>query len=93
MFYTEEDVQPAVTKATELFGPVGNIKMGNNVIRDTMIATREFGKIWYGDIDFGNDPSRVLREHCRILSQKIGQKVYVFGPHNQFAYTDSNLFS
>ena len=70
MFYTAEDVQPAVQVAVELFGPVGNMMEGKNVTKNVLIGTREFGKIWYGDIDGDLD---FVNSLCLVLSQRIGQ--------------------
>ena len=74
MFWTDEDVTPAVQSATELFGPVGSILEGKNVSRNVTIATKEFGKIWYGDIE-GND--EYIKNLCGVLSQKVGQTAYI----------------
>ena len=74
MFYTAEDVQPVVQVATELFGPVGNMVDGKNVTKNVLIGTREFGKIWYGDVDGDIDFVNGL---CSVLSQRIGQAAMV----------------
>lgn len=74
MFYTAEDVQPVVQVATELFGPVGNMVDGKNVTKNVLIGTREFGKIWYGDVDGDIDFVNGL---CSVLSQRIGQSAMV----------------
>ena len=69
MFYTAEDVQPAVQVATELFGPVGTMMEGKHVTKNVIIGTREFGKMWYGDIDGDMD---FINGLCGVLSQRIG---------------------
>ena len=75
MFYTEEDVTPAVQVATELFGPVGNmLQEGRFVTRDVIIGTREFGKLWYGDVEGTVD---YVNELCEILSKRINQQVSI----------------
>lgn len=74
MFYTAEDVQPAVQVATELFGPAGTMMEGKNVTKNVLIGTREFGKIWYGDVDGDVD---FINGLCGVLSQRIGQTVMV----------------
>jgi len=74
MFYSAEDVQPAVQVAVELFGPVGNMMEGKNVSKNVLIGTREFGKIWYGDIDGDLD---FVNSRCSVLSQRIGQTATV----------------
>lgn len=73
MFYTAEDVNPAVIAATEIFGKVGNMMEGKNVLRNISIATREFGKLWYGDIEMSTVE---LHNKCKTLGQKIGQTVF-----------------
>lgn len=76
MFYTEEDVLPSVKIAEEMFGKNGSMITGKNVITNAAIATKEFGKLWYGDIDLfdGN-----FEQKGAEFSRKIGQTVYVFG--------------
>ena len=75
MFYTEEDVTPAVQVAVELFGPVGNMLQESRfVTRDVIIGTREFGKLWYGDVEGTVD---YVNELCEILSKRINQQVSI----------------
>jgi hypothetical protein len=69
MFYSVEDVQPAVQVATELFGPVGNMMEGKHVTKNVIIGTREFGKMWYGDVD---GDMEFINGLCNVLSQRIG---------------------
>lgn len=72
MFYTAEDVNPAVTAATNIFGEVGTMNHEDSVFRNQSIATREFGKLWYGDIEVTTAEAK-----CLMLSKAIGQKVYM----------------
>ena len=75
MFYTEEDVTPAVQIAVELFGPVGNMLQESRfVTRDVIIGTHEFGKLWYGDVEGTVD---YVNELCEILSKRINQQVSI----------------
>lgn len=74
MYYTEEDIQPAVTIATELFGPAGNMMHGKNMKYNVMIATAKFGKIWYGDVDGSTE---YINSLLTILSQRAGTPVYL----------------
>lgn len=75
MFYTEEDVAPAVQIATELFGPVGNmLPDGRFVTKNVIVGTNEFGKLWYGDIEGTPD---YVTELCEILSKRINQNVKI----------------
>ncbi len=84
MFWTEEDVQPAVNKAVELFGPAGRMFYEKNVRHNMSLATREFGKIWYGDIDM-DDTTFIAK--CAALSAEIKQAVYVFTAENTYDYS------
>lgn len=74
MFYTAEDVQLAVQVATELFGSVGTMMEGKNVTKNVLIGTREFGKIWYGDVD---GDIEFITGLCSVLTQRIGQTAMV----------------
>jgi hypothetical protein len=75
MFYTDEDVEPAVQIAVELFGPVGNMLSESRfVTRNVIIGTREFGKLWYGDVEGTQD---YVAELCDILSKRINQSVSI----------------
>ena len=75
MFYTEEDVTPAVQIATELFGPVGNMLPDSRFVsRNVIIGTREFGKLWYGDVEGTID---YVNELCEILAKRINQQVSI----------------
>ncbi len=79
MFWTEEDVQPAVQVANELFGPVGNmLESGRFVTQNVIIGTREFGKLWYGDVEGTID---YVNELCEILSKRINQQVFIVNDH------------
>jgi hypothetical protein len=75
MFYSEEDIQPAVQVATELFGPVGvMLPSGKFVAKNVIIGTREFGKLWYGDVDGSEE---YVKELCDIMTKRIGQNVSI----------------
>lgn len=84
MFWNEEDVQPAVNKAVELFGPVGRMAYGKNVRHNMSVATKEFGKIWYGDIDMDD---ATFTERCKALSTEIKQTLYLFSLDNSYDYS------
>lgn len=90
MFYVEEDVLPAVKSATELFGPAGSFAEGKNVIRNVSLATRQFGKIWYGDVDA---TSSEIANKCKELAQRINQTVYMFNSGNEFEYNTAAKFT
>ena len=73
MFWTEEDIQPAVQVAEELFGQAGTMSEARNTRRNLIIGTHKFGKIWYGDVDASTDINGLLA----ILSQRIGQSAQI----------------
>ena len=74
MFYTEEDIEPVVQVAKEMFGAVGNIIEGKNVMKNVLIGSNEFGKIWYGDIEGDSD---YILSLCHVMSQRVGQAITV----------------
>jgi hypothetical protein len=86
MFYSIEDVTPAVDMATKIFGTVGNIATGKNVLYNVSVATREFGKLWYGDI-----ASPDVVSLLNTLSNFTRQKVYILD--ESFNYTAPVLTS
>jgi hypothetical protein len=90
MFYVEEDILPAVKAATEIFGPAGQFAEGKNVMRNVFLATRQFGKIWYGDVDTATTE---LATKCKELAQKIDQTIYVFSSSNEFEYNTATKFA
>lgn len=69
MFYSEEEIQPVVQVATELFGPAGNMMEGKHVFRNLIIGTHQYGKVWYGDVD-GN--VEYIKGLLQVLSQRTG---------------------
>jgi hypothetical protein len=90
MFYNEDDIHPVVAVANEMFGKSGRMLEGKNVLRNVTLATREFGKIWYGDIDMlAMNPDVQFKN----LSQRISQIVYVFDNSNTFNYESANKFT
>lgn len=48
----EEDIEAAMTKCVDLFGPVGKIihPMKKGGVHGGIIFTPKYGKVWYGDI-------------------------------------------
>lgn len=81
MFYSEEDVQPAVTQATMIFGQVGRIDPAAE-FKNVSVATKQFGKLWYGDV-FAHD----LDTNIRLLHATVGQQIFIFLNDNDFNYT------
>ena len=74
MFYNAEDIQPVVDVAVELFGKNGAMLEGKHVSKNVIIGTREFGKLWYGDVDGDTD---FINGLCSVLSQRIGHTAMV----------------
>lgn len=74
MFYTEEDVAPIAQIAVEMFGPNGNMLDGKHVVKNVIIGTQEFGKIWYGDVDGGPE---FVSDMCTAMSTRSNMKVMV----------------
>ena len=72
MFYTEEDVQPIVQVAVEMFGPTGNMLEGKNITKNVIIGTKEFGKIWYGDV---NGDTQYVTDMCSTMSTRVNMAV------------------
>lgn len=74
MFWTEEDVKPVVNEVVKLFGPVGYMTTEKPVLCNVSLATKEFGKLWYGDI---TDDTPTLTKKMGTLAQSIKQKIYI----------------
>jgi len=72
MFWQAEDVQPAVNVTVKMFGPQGTMEFGKNVIYNASIFTREFGKLWYGDLNTDG-----LSNRLKSLSSVINMTVYI----------------
>ena len=80
MFYVDEDVVSAVKEATRIFGTVGNIDINSDKkYMNVSICTRQFGKIWYGDISKQSIP-----ELLNTLSKSIQQKAYILDDRFDF---------
>jgi hypothetical protein len=72
MFYTEEDIQPVVDVAVRIFGRNGSYVFDRNA-KSIIVATREYGKIWSGDVD-----AYSIEDNCRQLARQINTDVYLF---------------
>ncbi len=82
MFYSEEDVQPAVALATKIFGLPEQYYTWSDgpSMLNVVIMTRKFGKIWSGDLLLEKDAGQasvILQKNLDILSDSIGQPVYL----------------
>lgn len=73
MFFTEEDIQPVVNDATKLFGPVGNMILDSNVglKKNVSIATKKYGKVWYGDLLTDADTRAKLTQLAKSSEQTV----------------------
>lgn len=69
MFYDKEDVQPAVSAATQLFGAVAQYHP--TPFTYLAIETPKYGKIWYGDVS-SDTP---IREKCENLAKTLGEPI------------------
>jgi len=91
MFWRNEDVQPAVDLAVKLFGPNNYMEHHNrNAYRNMSIMTREFGKLWFGDMELNEQ----TKENMEKLSVTINQRVYFtrdFNVDNALYVTTSKL--
>jgi hypothetical protein len=74
MFYTEDDVQPVVDMTTDLFGTVGNMSTEKNVFKNLVIFSKQYGKLWYGDIE---DQMDSIHTKCNQIAQKFNINVEV----------------
>jgi hypothetical protein len=72
MFWQAEDIQPAVNVAVKMFGPQGRMDVGKKLIYNASIFTKEFGKLWYGDLNTNG-----LADKLKTLSAAINMTVYV----------------
>ena len=87
MFWTEEDVRPAVEAAVRVFGKTGNMMSGKSVMYNMSVASKEFGKLWYGDVEQSSELVGMLN----ALSESINQKVYLLD--EQFDFNSPILMS
>jgi hypothetical protein len=74
MFFKEEDIQPVVDVVTQTLGQQGIMMEGKSVTKNVILGSREFGKMWYGDID-GN--LEYINNICAVMSQRTSQKILV----------------
>ncbi|MEK9767308.1 MAG: hypothetical protein VW683_00190 [Betaproteobacteria bacterium] len=91
MFWTAEDIEPAVELAEKIFGKSGRIHFNVDIIKNVNIFTREFGKIWHGDLllprdDSGFSDSEWIIQSLNLLSNSIGKKVYLIPDGYDYSY-------
>jgi len=82
MFYTQEDIQPAVDLAVKIFGPPEQYHTwrGGQVMMNVALMTRKYGKIWSGDLSLDKDTGKASTELQRkldLLSDSINQTVFL----------------
>ena len=73
MYYAAEDILPAVQAAEKLFGISGNMDQDAG-LKNYTLATRKFGKIWYGDIAGSR---KEVNAKCIQLAEIIGEQVWL----------------
>ena len=89
MFWQEEDVQPAVNAATSIFGEPNQYFYGDNVFKNVTIMTREYGKIWFGDVQLDETLEGGFRDSLRSLSKRINQRVCFSFADGGYDFSDS----
>lgn len=67
MFWLEEDIEPAVNTAREMFGTVGTFSFEKNAVKNAIITSDKYGHLWYGDIE---DSIESINQKCSVISQK-----------------------
>ena len=82
MYYSKEDIQPAVFLAAKIFGPTEQYHTWDEgrVMMNVAIMTRKLGKIWSGDLLLDKNAgitSDKLQKNLDILSDSIDQPVYL----------------
>jgi hypothetical protein len=71
MYWLAEDIRPAVKLSEKLFGPAQTY--GDLTTQHYTIMTREFGKLWTGDLNFNDDVVRNLE----MLSVTLNKTIYL----------------
>ncbi len=79
MFWTKEDVDHIGQILVEVLGPQGNLDDRRNVTKNVIVATNEYGKLWYGDVS-GN--LEYVEGLCAVLTKRIGKNVFVVATEN-----------
>lgn len=80
MFWLAEDIRPATEVAIKIFGQP-NIYVQDSPFKNISIATGEFGKVWFGDVDLNSIEE--LQNSINILSDTLNQRVYVLNYSGQ----------
>ena len=84
MFYESEDIIPAILLTQKIFGKNNNWIYDRNkkFLKNVAIATREYGKLWYGDLELTED----LQRNLNLLSDSLNQRVYIINGFNFYSY-------
>lgn len=70
MFYTKDDIQPAVNATAELFGSQAQYQPSPFMY--LAIETPKYGTLWYGDTQLD---ANTVKERCRTLSKTINEPI------------------
>jgi hypothetical protein len=82
MFYSEEEVLPSIRFAEQLLGPSGRIDL-DTFYANVCLATKKFGKIWYGDLCTSDIPN------LKTLRNFVGEDVYILFNDSPFILSNS----
>lgn len=74
MFFSAEEIQPAVDVVTSTLGQQGIMLDGKGITKNVILGSPQFGKLWYGDVD---GDMEYIHSICNILSQRTGQRIAV----------------
>jgi hypothetical protein len=82
MFWTDEDIQPAVSAAEQIFGKQAQYHTAPYV--HVAVETPKYGKIWYGDIsgtfqtvqEMGSKLATKLNETISVIDLTTGNTVF-----------------
>lgn len=79
MFWTKEDVDHIGQILSDVLGPQGNLIEGKRVTKNVIVATNEYGKLWYGDIE---GDAEYISGLCSVLTKRVGKEVFVVAGEN-----------
>lgn len=71
MFAVEEDIEAATQLAIKILGPQGRmLEAGREVSFDVILATKNLGRIWYGDIS-ASDTSKIIQLATELKEEVV----------------------
>ena len=90
MYYSEEDIQPAVDLAQKIFGRAEQYHTWSDgqVMVNVAIMTRKYGKILSGDLLLGKNAGTAsvdLQKKLDILADSIGHTVFLTDGDYEFS--------